>query len=254
MAGAALWRCRCRSRGRRSILCIWVCVCVAGIAFGSCLEGQDVVARAAGGVRNRGRRSTLVMPLRNRGRRSTLAMPLPKSWQAQHSVHLGVCLCGRGRIRQLSRGTGCCRARGGGCAKSWQAQHFGDAVAMSWQAQHLGERIMEPGDCRMLTLIPTRNWKECEAVQSTLSALVGTIVPGQLRKVDTVFLVSGLQIMGLSSVKSETDEWILSSCSTCKRAFPCQARRNVNQDVLINVIQHEKLNLSSFCAGTSRCC
>ena len=169
VAGAALWRCRCRSRGRRCILCIWVCVCVAGVAFRSCLEGQDVGARAAGGVRNRGRRSTLAMPLpkswqaqhsvhlgvcvcvagvafgsclegqdvgaraaggvRNRGRRSTLAMPLPKSWQALHSVHLGVCLCGRGSIRQLSRGTGCWRARGGGCAKSWQAQHFGDAVA-----------------------------------------------------------------------------------------------------------------------------
>ena len=143
VAGAALWRCRCRSRGRRSILCIWVCVCVAGVAFGSCLEGQDVVARAAGGVRNRGRRSTLAMPLRNCGRRSTLAMPLPKSWQAQHSVHLGVCLCGRGRIRQLSRGTGCCRPRGGGCAKSWQAQHFGDAVAKSWQAQHFGDAVAE---------------------------------------------------------------------------------------------------------------
>ena len=130
VAGAALWRCRCRSRGRRSILCIWVCVCVAGVAFGSCLEGQDVVARAAGGVRNR-------------GRRSTLAMPLPKSWQAQHSVHLGVCLYGRGRIRQLSRGTGCCRARGGGRAKSWQAQHFGDAVAKSWQAQHFGDAVAE---------------------------------------------------------------------------------------------------------------
>ena len=202
VAGAALWRCRCRSRGRRSILCIWVCVCVAGVAFGTCLEGQDVVARAAGGVRNRGRRSTLAMPLRNRGRRSTLATPLPKSWQAQHSVHLGVCfcgrvafgsclegqdvvaraaggvrnrgrrstlatplrnrgrrstlamplpkswqaqhsvhlgvrLCGRGRIRQLSRGTGCCRA------KSWQAQHFGDAVAKSWQAHHFGNAVAE---------------------------------------------------------------------------------------------------------------
>ena len=89
-------------------------VCVARVAFGSCLEGQDVVVRAAG-VRNRGRRSTLAMPLRNRGRRSTLAMPLPKSWQALHSVHLGVCLCGRGRIQQLSRGIGCCRARGGLC-------------------------------------------------------------------------------------------------------------------------------------------
>ena len=76
----------------------------------------DVSARAVGGVRNR-------------GRRSTLAMSLPKSWQVQHSVHLGVCLCGRGSIRQLSRGTGCCRARGGGRAKSWQAQHFGDAIA-----------------------------------------------------------------------------------------------------------------------------
>ena len=167
VAGAALWRCRCRSRGRRSILCIWVCVCVAGVAFGSCLEGQDVGARAAGGVRNR-------------GRRNTLAMPLPKSWQAQHSVHLGVCLCGRGSIRQLSRGTGCWRARGGGCAKSWQAQHFGDAVvevvagaafcasgcvagvafgsclegqdvgaraaggcAKSWQAQHFGDAVAE---------------------------------------------------------------------------------------------------------------
>ena len=124
--------------------CASGCVfCVAGVAFGSCLEGQDVVARAAGGVRNRGRRSTLAMPLRNRGRRSTLAMPLPKSWQAQHSVHLGVCLCGRGRIRQLSRGTGCCRARGGGRAKSWQAQHFGDAVAKSWQAQHFGDAVAE---------------------------------------------------------------------------------------------------------------
>ena len=96
VAGAALWRCRCRSRGRRSILCIWVCVCVAGVAFGSCLEGQDVVARAAGGVRNRGRRSTLAMPLRNRGRRSTLRMAL-------HSVRLGVCLCGRGSILALIR-------------------------------------------------------------------------------------------------------------------------------------------------------
>ena len=143
MAGAALWRRRCRSRGRRCILCIWVCVCAAGVAFGSCLEGQDVVARAAGGVRNRGRRSTLAMPLRNRGRRSTLRMPLPKSWQAQHSVHLGVCLCGRGRVRQLSRGTGCYRARGGGRAKSWQAQHFGVAVAKSWQAQHFGDAVAE---------------------------------------------------------------------------------------------------------------
>ena len=65
-------------------------------------------------------------------------------WRCRcRSRGLGVCLCGRGRIRQLSRGTGCCRARGGGCAKSWQAQHFGDAVAKSWQAQHFADAVAE---------------------------------------------------------------------------------------------------------------
>ena len=85
------------------------------------------------------------------GRRSTLEMPLPKSWQAQHSVHLSVCLRGRGSIWQLSKGLGCCRARGSGLAKSWQPQRFEDAVAeavagaafcasecvFAWQGQHL---------------------------------------------------------------------------------------------------------------------
>ena len=85
-------------------------------AFGSCLKGWDVVARAARGSRNR-------------GRRSTLEMPLPKSWQAQHSVHLSVCLRGRGSIWQLSKGLGCCRAHSSGLAKSWQPQHFEDAIA-----------------------------------------------------------------------------------------------------------------------------
>ena len=130
---------------------------MAGAAFGSCLKGWDVVARAARGSHNRARRSTLEMPLpsaargsRNRGRRSTLEMPLPKSWQAQHSVHLSVCLRGRGSIWQLSKGLGCCRARGSGLAQSCQAQHFGDAIAergsglaKSWQAQHFGDAIAE---------------------------------------------------------------------------------------------------------------
>ena len=99
VAGAALWRCRCRSRGRRSILCIWVCVCVAGVAFGSCLEGQDVVARAAGGVRNR-------------GRRSTLAMPLLKSWQAQHFGDA---------VAEVVAGAAFCAS---GCVFVWQGSHL----------------------------------------------------------------------------------------------------------------------------------
>ena len=49
VAGAALWTGKCRNRGRRSTSCIWACVCVPGAAFGSCLKGWGVVARAAVG-------------------------------------------------------------------------------------------------------------------------------------------------------------------------------------------------------------
>ena len=85
-----------RNRGRHSVrqlsdgircCCVrWrgACEIVVGVAFGSCLMGQDVVARAAGAVR--------------------------KSWQAQYFGDA---------ISQLSKRIGCCRARDGGRAKSW---------------------------------------------------------------------------------------------------------------------------------------
>ena len=60
----------CKFRGRRSIFCIWVCVCVAEAAFGSCLKGLDVVERVARGLNLRDRRSTLEMACKFRGRRS----------------------------------------------------------------------------------------------------------------------------------------------------------------------------------------
>ena len=77
----------------------------------------------------------------------------------------------------------------------------------------------------MLTETPHKDWKNCPAVPASLSGLFGAIVPGKIRKVDTVFEVVGLQAMGINSVRSETDEWLLVSCSTCKRAAPCQAAR-----------------------------
>ena len=83
------------------------------------------------------------------------------------------------------------------------------------------KELADTGDCRMLTEIPVRDWENCDAVPSTLSALIGVVVPGQLRKVETVFVVSDLQILGISSVKSETDEWLITSCVRCKRASPC---------------------------------
>ena len=83
--------------------------------------------------------------------------------------------------------------------------------------------LHEKENCRMLTDIPIKDWKNCPAVPASLSGLFGVIVPGMVRKVDTVFEVVGLQAMGINSVRSETDEWLLVSCSTCKRAAPCQA-------------------------------
>ena len=96
--------------------------------------------------------------------------------------------------------------------------------------------LSETQDSHMLTEIPVRVWENCDAVASTLSALVGIVVPGQsvcrlesgwdrllcslvvrasldcrvsqLRKVETVFAVSGLQILGITS-KSETYELLI---------------------------------------------
>ena len=90
-----------RFRGRRSIFCIWVCVCVAGAAFGSCLKGLGL----------------------NLGdRRSTLEI----SWQAQYFLHLGVCLagatCGSWMLSSVRLGGSVCV--GDGAKISWQAHFF----------------------------------------------------------------------------------------------------------------------------------
>ena len=79
-------------------------------------------------------------------------------------------------------------------------------------------------ECRMLTEIPIKNWETCPAVATSLSSLLGVIVPGEVRKVDAVFEAVGLQVMCVTSVRTDTDEWILKSCVKCKRAAPCQAR------------------------------
>ena len=39
----------CKFRGRRSFFCIWVCVCVAGAAFGSCLRDWMLSSARLGG-------------------------------------------------------------------------------------------------------------------------------------------------------------------------------------------------------------
>ena len=74
-----------RFHGRRSFFCIWVCVCVAGATYGSCLKGLDVAERAARGLNLRDRRSTLEMAHRFRGRRSIFCIWVCVfAWQGQH--------------------------------------------------------------------------------------------------------------------------------------------------------------------------
>ena len=75
----------------------------------------------------------------------------------------------------------------------------------------------------MLTEIPVKDWIGCPATPSSLSSLVGAIVPGQRRKLETVFEVVGLQVLGISSVKSDTDQWLIDFCVKCKKAAPCEA-------------------------------
>ena len=85
--------------GRRSFFCIWVCVCVAGAAFGSCLKGLDVVERAARGLNLRDRRSTLKMAHRFRGRRNFFCI-----WVCACVAAFGSCLKGLDVVERAARG------------------------------------------------------------------------------------------------------------------------------------------------------
>ena len=127
----------CKFRGRRSIFCIWVCVCVAGAAFGSCLKGLDVFECAARGLNLRDRRSTLEMAHRFRGRRSVFCI-----W---------VCVCVAGAaFGRCVKGLDVASARLGGsiCATGaalwrWLANFVAGAIfsasgcVFAWQGQHL---------------------------------------------------------------------------------------------------------------------
>ena len=109
------------------------------------------------------------------------------------------------------------------CIKSWWRRKKRDLGSRFWIVRPTRRQRFEAlcgiRDCRTLTKIPIRDWAQCEAVPSTLSALVAAIVLGHLRQMNTVFKVWGLQVMGVSSVRSETDEWVLKSCSKCKKGF-----------------------------------
>ena len=83
--------------------------------------------------------------------------------------------------------------------------------------------MADKNNCRMLTGIPVKDWIGCPATIASLSALVGAIVPRQLRKLGTVFEVVGLQVLGISSVKTDADVWLIDSCVKCKKAAPCKA-------------------------------
>ena len=70
---------------------------MAGVAFSSCLERQDVVARAAGGVRNRGKQH--------------FGDAVAKLWQAQHFGNA---------VAEVVAGAAFCAS---GCVFVWQGSH-----------------------------------------------------------------------------------------------------------------------------------
>ena len=95
------------------------------------------------------------------------------------------------------------------------------SLSMIYYAADPGSRLRKAqlaqgSDCRMLTEIPICDWVNCHAVPTALN-LLGVILSGQSREVKTVFAVSDLQAVGISSVQSGTDEWLLNACVHCKR-------------------------------------
>ena len=88
------------------------------------------------------RRARLWAPI-SRGSHSALDRQVLKSWQAQYFVYVGLRLRGRGSIWELSKGLGCCRARGCGPPSCV-------ALAALWRckretAVHLGLRLRGRG-------------------------------------------------------------------------------------------------------------
>ena len=89
-------------------------------------------------------------------------------------------------------------------------------------AQTLRDDASSAGAPTCITKSRTRDWSSCAATPCTLSALVAAIVPGQLRKVETVFFMHNLQVMGVGPVLQESDAWFMKSCKNCKRQAPCE--------------------------------
>ena len=109
--------------------------------------------------------------------------------------------------------------------ESFQVVFFFDTCFFLEWPSFRQANLADKDKCRILTEIPVKDWIGCPATASSLSALVGAIVPGQLRKLETVFDVVGLQVLGISSVKTDTDVWLIDSCVKCKKAAPCEAWR-----------------------------
>ena len=115
----------CKFRGRRNIFCIWVCVCVAGAVFDSCVKELNVFERTVGGLNLRDRRSILEMACKFRGRRSVFCI-----WMCvcMAGATCGSRLEGLDVVEHVARG-----AQFGvvfsafGCVIAWQGQYVAAA-------------------------------------------------------------------------------------------------------------------------------
>ncbi len=101
-----------------------------------------------------------------------------------------------------------------------------DATTIEVCAEDLAETLRSDassaGAPHCITRSRLRDWSRCAATPCTLSALVAAIVPGQSRKVENVFFIHNLQVMGIGPVRQESEAWFMESCKTCKRQAPCE--------------------------------
>ena len=101
--------------------------------------------------------------------------------------------------------------------------------------------------------------KAAHAVECSLSVLLAVAVPGVPRKLNTVFHVAGLIVMGVSSERSEMDEWVLDSCGHYKRFCPYQARFYQTAFCIfsgcLNYMSFSAIyfRLDIICCGSCRC-
>ena len=111
-----------------------------------------------------------------------------------------------------------------------------DSVAC--QAKRLGVKDFVPVSLEVMLarlrmfdrhFVAELNWKQCWYV---CACLIDMLCMSEQRYwhvlqkcLQAIFCFMSIQVLGISSVKTDTDVWLIDSCVKCKKAAPCEAWR-----------------------------